>query len=135
MLFNFTRNFPCATSFQDNQATSISVSHCKEWTFRWKPYSSGPTILTYRDPANPQCWSLSHRVTSTAPPFSRQAVCLQRRETAVSLPIATPAKPLHRCEYEGKISAWRAFRHCTSRPKENASSQPAIMWQTFTQTS
>lgn len=62
---------------------------------------SGPVILTYRDPANPQRGSLSHKVTSAVQPFPEEVMCLQMRK--IAFPIATPAKSLPQCECKGKI--------------------------------
>lgn len=62
---------------------------------------SGPVILTYRDPANRQRGSLSHRVTSAVQPFPEEVMCLQARK--IAFPIVTPEKSLTQCECKGKI--------------------------------
>lgn len=101
----------------------IPLETLQFWTC--KPYLPWPcqsSVLVPESQGNLNCWTLL------------QGGCVFARQGDSGLPShSNSCKTFAPVEYEGKIFAWRAFRHCTSRPKENASSQLAIMWQTFTQ--
>lgn len=120
--------------FQDKRARSTNISHPlpKEWIFLWEPHR-------FRLVCDCQVsvLSLSHRTTSKAELFSREAGYLEGRETSAwySIPIATPPQPL--LGVDTKARALHGEHSATVPPdwRKMPAVKIAIMRQTFTQAS